>query len=98
MRLAKGEQDMADANDISRQRDRSPAYPSIPLGVALDRLSEFEAHFKRSSARPEKVGEAWGIKAKAYADRIAAALRYFGLLEYTGAGKDRYVAVSGEGR
>jgi hypothetical protein len=83
------------------QRDRSPAYPVIPLDTALTRLAEFEAYFKRIPARPEKVGEAWSIKAKAYADRIAAALRYFGLLEYQGSpapGGPRFVIISDEGR
>jgi hypothetical protein len=81
-----------------QQRDRSPAYPIVPLETALERLVEFDAHFKRMAARPEKVGEAWGIKAKAHADRTAAALRYFGLLEYQGTGKGRSVVVSEEGR
>src|SRR6266508_254430 len=85
-------------SEDSGQRDRSPAYPILPLKGALDRLAEFEAHFKRSAARPEGVGEAWGIKAKAYAGRVAAALRYFGLLDYQGAGKSRRVVVSEEGR
>src|SRR3984957_20490168 len=89
---------MAAAGEITGQRDRSPAYPIIPLGAALERLAQFEAHFKRSSARPEKVGDAWNIKAKAHADRITAALRYFGLLEYQGAGKERSVVVSDLGR
>jgi hypothetical protein len=91
---------MADA-EVSGQRDRSPAYPVVPLETALTRLGEFEAHFKRVPARPEKIGEAWGIEAKAYADRIAAALRYFGLLEYQGnsvPGGPKYVIVSDEGR
>lgn len=90
---------MVEANeDVAGQRDRSPAYPNVPLEVALARLVEFEAHFKRSAARPEKIGEAWGVKAKGFADRVAAALRYFGLIEYQGAGKDRRIVVSDEGR
>jgi hypothetical protein len=90
---------MTDApKDATAQRDRSPAFPVIPLESALGKLAEFEAHYKRAPARPEKVGEAWGIKTKAYADRIAAALRYFGLLEYQGSGKDRSVVVSENGR
>jgi hypothetical protein len=92
---------MANTESVSGQRDRSPAYPVVPLEIALTRLTEFETHFKRTPARSEKIGEAWGIKAKAYADRIAAALRYFGLLEYqSGAvsGASRYVIVSNEGR
>jgi hypothetical protein len=80
------------------QRDRSPAYPIIALEAALARLVEFDAHFKRSAARPEKVGEAWKIKAKAHADRTAAAMRYFGLLTYQGTGKARSIIVSDEGR
>lgn len=79
------------------QRDRSPAFPVIPLEDALKRLEEFESHFKRMGARPEKVGEAWGIN-KGYADRIAAAMRYFGLLDYQGQAPARTVVVSDEGR
>lgn len=89
---------MTDTNSGAGQRDRSPAFPVIALEAALGKLVEFESHYKRSAARPEKVGEAWGIKTKAYADRIAAALRYFGLLEYQGSGKDRSVVVSENGR
>jgi hypothetical protein len=88
---------MTDASS-GGQRDRSPAFPVIALEPALGKMAEFEAHFKRTAARPEKVGEAWGIKTKAYADRIAAALRYFGLLEYQGSGKDRSIVVSETGR
>ena len=91
---------MTDAEAASGQRDRSPAYPVVPLETALTRLAEFETHFKRTPARPDKIGDAWSIKAKAYADRIAAALRYFGLLEYqeSSAGGPRFVVVSDEGR
>ena len=80
------------------QRDRSPGYPIISLGEALERLAAFEAHFKRNDVAPEKVGEAWGVKAKAYTDRIVAALRYFGLMDYQGHGEGRRVAVSEQGR
>ena len=89
---------MTDAKEAAAQRDRSPAFPVISLEAALGKLAEFETHYKRTPARPEKVGEAWQIKTKAYADRIAAALRYFGLLEYQGSGKDRSIIVSETGR
>jgi hypothetical protein len=89
---------MTEPTENAGQRDRSPAYPIIPLEMALQRLTEFDAHFKRSPARSQKVGDAWGIKAKGYADRTAAALRYFGLLEYQGTGKNRNIVVSEEGR
>jgi hypothetical protein len=83
--------------DAASQRDRSPAFPVIPLETALNRLIEFQAHYKRTTARPDKIGEAWEIKAKGYADRVAAALRYFGLLEYRGTGKDRNIVISESG-
>ena len=89
---------MAENAESTRGRDRSPSYPLIPLEAALERLTAFEAHFKRSAARPEKVGDAWGIKAKAYAGRTQAALRYFGLVEYQGVGKELQVVISDEGR
>jgi hypothetical protein len=90
---------MTEVNDNATQRDRSPAYPIVPLEVALARLVEFEAHFKRTAARREKVGEAWSIKAKAHADRTLAALGYFGLLEYKkGTGDGRDIIISEEGR
>jgi hypothetical protein len=89
---------MTDTNENVGPRDRSPAFPVVPLEAAIGKLTEFEAHFKRTAARPEKVGEAWNIKTKAYVDRIAAALRYFGLLEYQGTGKERGIIVSEEGR
>jgi hypothetical protein len=51
--------------------------PSVrALEAALGKLVDFQTHYKRTPARPENVGEAWEIKTKAYADRIAAALRY----------------------
>lgn len=89
---------MTDTIDAGGQRDRSPAFPVIALETALVKLAEFEAHYKRTAARPEKVGEAWNVKTKAYADRIAAALRYFGLLEYQGSGKERSIVLSEAGR
>jgi hypothetical protein len=89
---------MTDTKEAPATRDRSPAFPVIALEPALGKLAEFEAHYKRTPARPEKVGEAWKITTKAYADRIAAALRYFGFLEYQGSGKDRNVVVSEIGR
>jgi hypothetical protein len=89
---------MTDAAPPATQRDRSPAYPNIPLKAAIDRLVEFDAHFKRSPARPEKIGDAWGITGKAYVDRTTAALRYYGLLEYQGAGKERHIVTSDWGK
>ena len=82
----------------SGQRERSPAFPALPLETALQRLVSFESHFKRSAARPDNIGSAWGLDSKPYIDRIVAALRYFGLLEYHGTGNERQIVISEEGR
>ena len=89
---------MAENVESAGQRDRSPAHPIIPLEDALDRLSELFVHFKRTPARPDKVGAAWSITSKARVNRIAAALRYFGLLDYQGNGDNRRMVISDEGR
>ena len=85
-------------NSRSGQRDRSPSYPIIPIGVALERLEAFEEHFKRSPARSGAVGGAWGIKANAYAGRTVAALKYYGLLDYEQSENGRQIVISDEGR
>lgn len=82
----------------SGQRERSPAFPAVPLEPALQRLASFETHFKRSAARPGNIGSAWGLDSKPYIDRIVAALRYFGLLEYHGTGTERQIVISEAGR
>ena len=89
---------MTENEEPAGQRGRSPAHPLIPLENALARLSDFSTYFKRFPARPDNVGGAWGINSKARVDRIAAALRYFGLLDYEGAGNDRRMVISDEGR
>ena len=80
------------------QRDRSPSYPLIPLEKALDRLRDFEGHFKRNPAYPDKIGAAWDMTSASAVGRIVAALRYFGLLEYQKTGNRHQVSVSEEGR
>ena len=82
----------------SGRRERSPPFPAFPLEAALKRLVAFESHFKRSPGRPNNIGAAWGLDAKPYIHRISAALRYFGLLDYHGLGKDREIVISDEGR
>ena len=49
---------MSDITESAQPRERSPAFPSVPLETALRRLAEFETHFKRMPARPEKIWNA----------------------------------------
>lgn len=81
--------------DSTGKRDRSPAFPQVPLGDAVDRLVAFEKHFGRHPVPLDKAGAAWGLK---QCGDILAALRYFGFLEYTGASAARQVAITDEGR
>ena len=48
--------------------------------------SEF---WPRNRSTGKKIGDAWGITGNAYVDRTTAVLRYYGLLEYQGVGKER---------
>jgi hypothetical protein len=89
---------MSDATD-AKTRDRSPSYPALPLGAAVDRLVAFEAHFKRSPAPVAKVGAAWGLKeGNSDADRFLAALRAYGLVDYQVAPSGRQAVISEDGR
>jgi hypothetical protein len=81
--------------DSPGKRDRSPAFPQVPLGDAIDRLVAFEKHFGRHPAPLDKAGAAWGLK---QCGDILAALRYFGFLEYAGGANARQVVITDEGR
>jgi len=81
------------------KRDRSPSYPSINLGTAIDRLIAMDEHFKRHPAPVSKIGLAWGIKpASSQASSTVAALKSFGLVEYQGSGADLKATLTDEGR
>ena len=89
---------MSETSD-TKTRDRSPGYPAIPLGTAVERLIAFEAHFKRSPALTSKVGAAWGLKeGNSDADRWLAALRSYGLIEYQNGQNGRLAILSEDGR
>jgi hypothetical protein len=81
--------------DTTGKRDRSPAFPQLPLSEAVERLTTFERYFGRHPAPLDRAAMAWGLK---QAGDILASLRYFGLIEYTGKTDDRKVALAEEGR
>jgi hypothetical protein len=86
---------MADAVEHKAKRDRSPAFPAIPLGEAVDKLIAFEKYFRQHPAAIDKVGLAWGVKQAA--DYLAA-LRYYGFVEYVGNGTSRQAVITESGR
>lgn len=80
-------------------KERSPSFPLIALKPSLERLQQFEAKFGRHPAPYEKAGLAWGMEeGSSQANRVLAALKSFGFVEYAGSGKDRTVSISSDGR
>lgn len=75
---------------------RSPAYPSIPLAKAVDRLQTVvDAGVGRNAYPPETFYKLWEIGAQSSGARATmAALNHFGLVEYDGRGDVRKVKVS----
>jgi len=81
------------------QRDRSPAYPFISLKTALDRTTAFDAKFGRHGSPLDKAGLAWGLKGdSSQAAQTLSALKYFGLVEYTGPTNSREVVLTDDAR
>ncbi|PNG26438.1 hypothetical protein [Methylocella silvestris] len=81
-----------ETNANKAKRERSPSFPFIPLPVAVQRLAAFEDYFKRHPAPARRAGLAWGMKGdSSQAGQTLAALKSFGLVEYSGA-KDGLVA------
>lgn len=78
-----------------RSRDRSPQFPFIPLGKAVERARELEIHYKRSPGRIVNVLPIWGFSPKSSGGlQTIAALKSFGLLDDEGSGSDRKVRLT----
>lgn len=82
-------------SDMKGKRDRSPAFPQVPLDDAVERLAAFERYFGRHAASLDQAGLAWGLK---QCGDILAALRYYGFIEYIGDSNARQVVLTEDGR
>jgi hypothetical protein len=81
------------------QRDRSPAYPFISLKTAMERVAAFEAKFGRHGSPYNMAGLAWGYKGDgSQAQQTTSALKYYGLVEYTGPTNSRMVMLTEDAR
>jgi len=81
------------------KRERSPAFPFIPLGTAIKRIENFEKTFKHHPAPANKAGLAWNMKEKSsQAFQTLAALKSFGLVNYKSTGDDRVATLSDDAR
>lgn len=86
-------------SQVSAKRDRSPAYPTISLKTAVERLAALDEYFKRYPAPVSKIGLAWGMKpSSSQASSTVAALKAYGLVDYLGAGTELKASVSEDGR
>jgi hypothetical protein len=76
-------------------RHRSPAYPAVPLKVALERAKQF---YGEQRDRPAPVGAAldiWGFKPKSGTGGVmVAALKQFGLMDELNTGDVRKIQLT----
>lgn len=78
-----------------KTRPRSPEFPYISLPEAIARVEQLITAYQRHPARIKNVAPLWDYKpASSSFLRNVAALRSFGLVDETGSGDDRKIAVS----
>jgi hypothetical protein len=76
-------------------RERSPAYPYIGLGEALDRARQFHKIERKVAAPVHVAVKHWGYREKSSGGiQTIAALKAFGLMKDVGSGPDRKVQLS----
>lgn len=83
------------AETDKKPRPRSPEFPFIPLNEALPKVEQLITANQRHPARIKTLAPLWNYSAASSSFlRVVAALRAFGLVEDTGSGDDRKVAVT----
>ena len=82
-------------NEAQRKRMRSPAYPSIDLETAIDRVGVFYEREKRNRANVSVALGHWGYgKKSGLGMQLIAALKAFGLMDTSGSGENRTVILT----
>jgi hypothetical protein len=90
--------DNALSPNMRKHKDRSPNYPMIDLGKAVERAAAFHAKFGRHEAPVGMAHDCWKYKPLSGAgNQCAAALRAFGLLKISGQSDQRKVALTEDG-
>src|SRR5947209_17094268 len=78
-----------------KKRERSPAYPSISLREAMERVQTLWQNEKRNAVPIPVAASHWGYAAKSSgAFQTISALKKFGLLTDEGSGNRRNVRLS----
>ncbi len=84
---------------VSKKRTRSPNFPYIDLGKAVERAKELYEAYKSHEAPITVVHECWGYKKlSGVLQQTVAALRAYGLVEINGSGDKRQIKISEAGR
>lgn len=79
----------------SKQKFRSPPYPSLSLEKALERAAQLKEVSKSYAVPLTAAAKAWGFSEKSSATTtVAAALNQYGLINDDGAREHRRIAVS----
>jgi hypothetical protein len=80
------------------KRDRSPQFPYLGLGKALERLAVINEKAKRHDVRVADIAGDWKLSPKSSStDRNVAALIAYGLVEESGSGDGRKIKISDTG-
>jgi hypothetical protein len=86
---------MADESQSRGSKERSPNFPFISLGRALERAQQLYQHEKRGAVPFKVAAEHWRYSpSSSGALQTAAALKHYGLLADEDGGKDRKVRLT----
>ncbi len=88
----------AESNGVKIKKTRSPNYPSINLETAVSKTNTLYQAFRRHPMPQVKVMQKLGYKPdSSVGQQVIAALKAYGLVDITGTGKTRSVAISEPG-
>lgn len=78
------------AESFKNKRFRSPPYPALPLGKAIERAKELHSKALHHTVPLHVLATAWGFTTKSSSiTTVAAALKQYGLLDDEGSGDKR---------
>jgi len=87
--------ELVDVLDEKIKRDRSPAFPFIPLEKAIERVDEFAEKYQKHEVRIVNAGIPWNFRPMSSQSlQTVAALKYFGLMEDFGSREERKVKLT----
>lgn len=95
---------MSEQNDTpdlgsGSKRERSPNFPYLGLGAAIELTKTLYEAAKNSEVRVVDIAEPWGLSPKSGSlGRYASAASQYGLIDASGSGEKRRIRISTTGR